>query len=215
MRVNKREGFSVLVKVGAPTSLRLQNQCPFPLKVVFCSLEVTSLSQELVGFFFQGISGNTTNLFQVFLSWFVFLGFLFSIDDLTEHWKNLSLSKREGPGLSLKEEQAVTKFILAVKFLTKRALNFEAIANTFQPLWRSRNGFKIENLGNHIALFIFYDKIEIDKILASEPWSFYKHLMVLQCYEDMPIRTMKFNVVNFWVQVHDIPIRFRTKPVVE
>lgn len=156
------------------------------------------------------------NLFQVFLSWFVFLGFLFSIDDLTEHWKNLSLSKREGPGLSLKEEQAVTKFILAVKFLTKQALNFEAIANTFQPLWRSRNGFKIENLGNHIALFIFYDKIEIDKILASEPWSFYKHLMVLQCYDqDMPIRTMKFNVVNFWVQVHDIPICFRTKPVVE
>lgn len=29
--------------------------------------------------------------------------------------------------------------------------------------------------------------------------------MVLQCYDkDLPIRSMKFNIVNFWVQVHEI-----------
>jgi len=110
----------------------------------------------------------------------------------------------------------MTKFILATKFLTKQDLNFEAIANTFQPLWRLMNGFKIENLGDHTALFIFYDKLKIDKILASEPWSFDKHLMVLQRYDkDMLIHTMNFNIVNFWVQVHDIPIHFMTRPVAE
>ena len=138
------------------------------------------------------------------------------MDDLTEKWKNLSLSEREGPGLSLREEQAMTEYILAAKFLTKRALNFKAIANTFQLLWRSRNGFKIENLRDHTALFIFYEKTEIDKILASEPWSFDKHLMVLQRYDkDMSIRTTNFNIMNFWVQVHNILIRFRTRLVTE
>ena len=100
--------------------------------------------------------------------------------------------------------------------MTKRAFNFEAIANTFQPLWRSRNGFKIESLGDHTALFAFDNKLDIDKILSSGPWSFDKHLMVLQRYDkDMTIRSMKFNMVNFWVQVHDIPIRFKTREVAE
>ena len=49
------------------------------------------------------------------------------MDDLTEKWKNLSLSEREGPGLSLREEKAMTEYILAAKFLTKRALNFNII----------------------------------------------------------------------------------------
>ena len=143
-------------------------------------------------------------------------GFFSSMEELTKHWRHLSLSEREGPGVCLKPEQAAPDCFLAAKFLTKRAFNFEAIANTFQPLWRSRNGFKIENLGDHTALFAFDNKLDVDKILSSEPWSFDKHLMALQRYDkDMTIHSMKFNMVNFWVQVHDIPIRFKTREVAE
>lgn len=74
------------------------------------------------------------------------------------------------------------EFILAAKFLTKRALNIDAIAKTFAPLWRSTNGFKIKKEGDHVVLFTFDDKNEMEKILAVEPWSFDKRLMVLQRY---------------------------------
>ena len=37
-------------------------------------------------------------------------------------------------------------------------------------------------MGNHIVLFIF-DKLEVETILENEPWSFDKHLMVLQRYD--------------------------------
>ena len=99
------------------------------------------------------------------------------------------------------------EFIIAAKFFTKRVLNMDAIALTFQPLWRSKNGFKVKNMGNHIVLFIFDNKREVETIIENEPWSFDKHLMVLQCYDkDTPFEELQFNYTSFWVQVHDIPI---------
>ena len=101
------------------------------------------------------------------------------MDELANHCKGLSLSDREGLTFDLEEEMATPEFIVAAKFFTKRALNMDAIASTFQPLWRSKNGFKVKNMGNHIVLFIFDNKREVETIIENEPWSFDKHLMVL------------------------------------
>lgn len=71
-------------------------------------------------------------------------------------------------------------------------------------------------MGDHILLFIFEKKSEVDRVLQSEPWSFDKHLVVLQHYEnDVPIHKLAFNKVCFWVQVHDIPVRFMNCEVAE
>lgn len=71
-------------------------------------------------------------------------------------------------------------------------------------------------MGNHIVHFIFYNKLEVNTILVNEPWSFDKHLMVLQRYDkDTPIEELSFNHTSFWVPVHDIPVRFMNQKVVE
>ncbi|XP_030970096.1 uncharacterized protein LOC115990400 [Quercus lobata] len=128
----------------------------------------------------------------------------------------LSILDTEGPTFDLEEELATPEYIIAGKFYTRRALNMEAIASTFMPLWRSRNGFKVKNMGNHIVLFTFDNKHEVDSILSNEPWSFDKHLLVLQRYDkDEPIEDLKFNSTTFWVQVHDIPVRFMNPKVAE
>ena len=158
------------------------------------SLRITKLSLRFVVFSFGGW-GNT-----------VFM------DELTNHCKGLSLSDREGPTFNLEEEMATPEFIIAAKFFIRRALNMEAIALTFQPLWRSKNGFKVKNMGNHIVLFIFDNKLEVEIILENEPWSFDKHLMVLQRYDkDTLVEELQFNQTSFWIQVHDIPVRFMNK----
>ena len=133
------------------------------------------------------------------------------MEDLTKAWSCLTLTDQEGDDLRLNEEEAAPEFTLAAKFLTKRALNIEAIAKTFNPIWRSRNGFKVKKEDDHFVLFTFENQEEMKKILATEPWSFNKHLVVLQQYEkDVDLCDMNFNMANFWVQVHDIPARFRT-----
>lgn len=38
-------------------------------------------------------------------------------------------------------------------------------------------------MGDHTILFVFDTNEEVEKILASEPWSFDRHLVVLQMLE--------------------------------
>ena len=91
------------------------------------------------------------------------------MEELTKHCNGLSISNREGPTLDLEEDMATPKFIIAGKFYTRQTLNMEAIALTFKPLWRSKNGFKVTNMGNHIVLFTFNNKLEVDSILSNQP----------------------------------------------
>ena len=122
------------------------------------------------------------------------------MDELTKQWKGLSLSHREGPKFWMRSNLATIEYIIAAKFLTKRALNMDTIVATFQRLWRSKNGFKLKNLGNHIVLFIFDNKVDVDNILVNEPWSYDKNLMVLQRYKaDSEVENLSFNLTHFWV----------------
>lgn len=122
------------------------------------------------------------------------------MEDLAKHWSSLSLSKREGLGLYLKSKQAVNEFSIVVRFLTKRPLNLKAIAITFTPLWRSKAGFKVKNIRDHVSLFSFDNTKDIERILSSEPWSFDKHIMVLSRYDkENSISAIDLTQVAFWV----------------
>ena len=138
------------------------------------------------------------------------------MDDLTKHWSSLSLSEREGASLKLKKEQATDVFTIAAKFFTKHALNIDAIARTFSPLWRSKKGFSIKNNGDHIILFSFDNEADVDRILSSEPWCFDKYLMAFsRINKETALEVCNFNQVSFWVQVYNIPLCYRNKEVAE
>ena len=133
------------------------------------------------------------------------------MEELAQSWKRLSLSEKEGPGCCLTEEESVNQFSIAAKFTTKRAINVDSIARTFNPLWRAKKGFKIQKIGDHEMLFSFETKEDVDRILSSEPWSFDKHLVIMQRYDhEQPFQDIKFEKTTFWVQVHGLPMKYMT-----
>ena len=118
--------------------------------------------------------------------------------------------------MNLNKEQSSAEYFIAAKFLTNRSLNIDAVTRTFNPLWRAVNGFKVRNVGDHILLFVFDNKKEVEKIFVSETWSFDKHLVVLQRFENnVPVCELSFTWTAMWVQIHDIPFRYMNRRVAE
>ena len=133
------------------------------------------------------------------------------MDDLAQSWNRLTLSDKEGPGCCLLDGDRCETFSIAAKFLTKRAISMDVIAKTFTPLWRTRDGFKMQSFGDHKILFTFEKKEDVDRILDGEPWSFDKHLVVMSRYEnESPMHDIKFEKTKLWVQIHGLPIKYMT-----
>ena len=56
----------------------------------------------------------------------------------------------------------------------------------------------------------------MDQILQSQPWSFDKYLVMLQRYDsDILVRDLVFTKALFWVQVHNLLVRFMNTKVAE
>ena len=65
-----------------------------------------------------------------------------------------------------------------------------------------------------MILFSFDYKEDVDRILATEPWSFDKHIMVVSRYDNAAtVDGSNLTTVAFWVQIHDIPLRFKNRGV--
>ena len=124
------------------------------------------------------------------------------------------MNDREEKNLELPNEISTTEYILAAKFLKKRALSVEAVIKTFSLLWRSVRGFEVRRVRDHVLLFMFDNKEEVEKIINNAPWSLDKHFVVMQWYDrGVPIRALSFDMILVWVQVHDILVRFLNRKV--
>ena len=58
----------------------------------------------------------------------------------------------------------------------------EAMSKTFKPLWRAWKDFETREAGDHVLLFVFKLETDAERVLATEPWSFDKHLVLFQRY---------------------------------
>ena len=134
------------------------------------------------------------------------------MEELTCKCDNMALSGREGKSVILSKKCQEPKFVIAAKFYTRRALNMEAVARTFRPLWRTKENFHISNAGSNILLFDFEVEVDADKVLLGEPWSYDRHLVSVQRFDgSKAIKDIDFKLVSFWIQIHDIPYKYMTE----
>ena len=90
----------------------------------------------------------------------------------------------------------------------------EAIAKTLKLLWRARKDFEVRDMGNHMVLFIFQDERDVKQIMKGEPWSFDKHLVVLERVQKHSYMSkLLFETTSMKVQLHNLLIGIPTSIV--
>ena len=134
---------------------------------------------------------------------------LWCMEELTRRCDRLSLSAREDTRITLSKKQVTSDYVVATKFYTRRALNMEVVMRTFRPLWCTKDGFEVMNAGNNVLLFAFEREVDVEKVLLGEPWSYDRHLVVLERFDGRkPISELEFKLCSFWVQIHELPFKF-------
>ena len=71
------------------------------------------------------------------------------MDEIIRKCDGLSLSAKEDKRVLLTRKVSTSEHVLAAKFFTKRSLNMDAMARTFQ----------LTNAGNNIMLFVFESEV--------------------------------------------------------
>lgn len=120
------------------------------------------------------------------------------MEDLVLRRKQLPLSEAKGKNVDLTRDKIKLEFVLTAKFFKCRALNLEAMVNTFQSLWCTRGNFEMSDGGNNVLLFAFELKVDVEKALQGEPWAFNRHLVAIQRYDGVvPINELQFETTSF------------------
>ena len=88
---------------------------------------------------------------------------------------------------------SVSATINSIQTEPRRALNIEAVACTFRPLWRTKGSFHITNARSNLLLFDFDLEVDAEKVLLGKPWSYDRHLVIFQRFDgSMALKEIEF-----------------------
>ncbi|KAK2647431.1 hypothetical protein Ddye_014920 [Dipteronia dyeriana] len=142
-----------------------------------------------------------------------------SLKEIEKLCASLSLKEREGPMRRLHDELKIVGvqklgLCLAGRILSLDLINRDAFWLVISKIWRVRGEIEIEAITNNTYAFPFQFHEDRRKVLAGGLWSFDDSLIVLEEPSGKAaITSMKFNSVEFWVQISNIPILCMTKEI--
>lgn len=95
--------------------------------------------------------------------------------NLEDMYANMVLEDEDEDGVIMTNEELPVKeqsFVLVGRFLTEKNINFNAMQNVMASLWRPKEGMEIHDLGEHRFSFVFFHKLDLQKVVEGGPWTF-------------------------------------------
>ncbi|XP_074352981.1 uncharacterized protein At4g02000-like [Apium graveolens] len=140
-------------------------------------------------------------------------------EPLEEMYANLVIEDEEMDEIVIANNtitEQKTTFMLMGKFLTEKTINFQAMKNLMESLWRPREGMEVYSTGDLKYLFVFYHKMDVQNVMEGGPWSFEQAMLVLHQVEmgDDPA-TVKLQNMEMWVQIYDLPRGYVSESILE
>jgi hypothetical protein len=140
-------------------------------------------------------------------------------EELGDLCRRISLTEGEKDGIQVEELDVSEARVIAGKCLigkiwTDKNVNQEAFKSVFSSIWRIVGSVKFKELKDNIWLFEFSDDGDKRRVLDGRPWSFDRHIVVLNEFDgSIPPSQLEFRQSPFWVQVHEMPLLCMNKNV--
>ncbi|XP_019193114.1 PREDICTED: uncharacterized protein LOC109187384 [Ipomoea nil] len=121
----------------------------------------------------------------------------------------------EGYTIAVPQQERHT-WTLVGRFLTDRILKVEVMKRVMASAWRPLMGIEITDVSPNLYLFTFFDETDMRRVLEEGPWAFENATFLCQVLNNGEDPTQVIlNTVDFWLQVYDIPLGYRTVKVLE
>jgi hypothetical protein len=112
------------------------------------------------------------------------------------------------------EEQIDFRWCLIGRFLSDRTIHVNSMKVTMADIWRPVKGVKIKEATPGLFLFQFAHALDMEAVLQGGPWMFDNHMLILERVQlGVQIENIPLHHVDFWVQVHDLPVGFMVEKV--
>lgn len=134
-----------------------------------------------------------------------------------EIWKKLTITEEEDEAITLdrgttQAAREIGKNCLVMKILTQNSINTEALRKTMRLVWKPNKGVRIFDIEEELFLVEFGYKKDKQRVLEMCPWSYDKNLVLLKDFNgDLVPKDIRLHWSHFWVQIHNLPLKSKTK----
>ncbi|KAK3194010.1 hypothetical protein Dsin_025320 [Dipteronia sinensis] len=140
-------------------------------------------------------------------------------EDLAMLCSALSIKEKERPAgtldPNLKEKgERLLSLCLVGKVFTNKLVNKDAPINVLTSIWRANEGVEIKALEGNVFAFYFKNTEDRKNIQSGGSWTFDRAIIAFEePYGTGDIAHMNFNKVEFWVQIHNLPLFYMTEDI--
>ncbi|GAU32650.1 hypothetical protein TSUD_218990 [Trifolium subterraneum] len=112
------------------------------------------------------------------------------------------------------DEQHDLNLCLEGRFVHDRPIRFNSMKACLADVWRPVKGMTVKEATQGLYLFKFFHPLDVEEVLKGGPWTFDSFtLIIVRLKIGVALQDIPLFHVNFWVQIHDVPIGMMLKTV--
>ncbi|GAU49881.1 hypothetical protein TSUD_408200 [Trifolium subterraneum] len=126
------------------------------------------------------------------------------------NFKTLNLDEEEELNFVVGEdtdEQHDLNLCLVGRFVHDRPIRFYSMKACLADVWRPVKGMTVKEATQGLYLFKFFHPLDVEEVLKAGPWTFDNFTLIIDKFKiGVALQDIPLFHVNFWVQIHDVPI---------
>ncbi|XP_031096904.1 uncharacterized protein LOC116001154 [Ipomoea triloba] len=120
------------------------------------------------------------------------------------------------PNVTLDTEADEVGYYAVGRLVTAKNVRFSYFQDTMASIWQPAMGVTMRQLDSKRYLIRFYHEGDLNRVLNDGPWTYEQCLLVMRkLLPPAEPETVQLNEAEFWVQIHSLPVGFRSDVVIK